>query len=128
MDTDIPDGLRRLPAEIETTIFRIVQQGLANIHRHSESRVAEFRLAEDNKQIKIVIRDDGRGIPAEKLNHLRSGKQLIGVGIAGMRERIRDLHGEFDIRSGAWGTTIEVNLPVFQRPSTQGAKRKAATA
>ena len=128
VDTDIPDGLRRLPAEIETTIFRIVQQGLANIHRHSESRVAEIRLAEDNKQIKVVIRDDGRGIPAEKLDHLRSGKQLIGVGIAGMRERIRDLHGEFDIRSGAWGTTIEVNLPVFQRSSTQGAKRKAATA
>ena len=128
VDLDIPDGLRRLPAEIETTIFRIVQQGLANIHRHSESRVAEIRLAEDNKQIKIVIRDDGRGIPAEKLSHLRSGKQLIGVGIAGMRERIRDLHGEFDIRSGAWGTTIEVNLPIFQRLNTQNAKTKSATA
>jgi PAS domain S-box-containing protein len=128
VDLDIPDGLRRLPAEIETTIFRVVQQGLSNIHRHSESRVAGIRLAEDNKQIKMVIRDDGRGIPAEKLNHFKSGRQLIGVGIAGMRERIRDMHGEFDIRSGASGTTIEVNLPVFQRLNTQDAKAKVATA
>jgi signal transduction histidine kinase len=114
VNVDIPDDLRRLPAEVETTLFRVIQQSLANIHRHSESRVAEIRLKEDAERVTVEICDEGRGIPDEKLAEFRSGKQLIGVGIAGMRERIRDMHGEFDIRSGAMGTTVEISLPLTQ--------------
>lgn len=114
VNVDIPNDLRRLPAEVETTLFRVIQQSLANIHRHSESRVAEIRLKEDAERVTVEICDEGRGIPDEKLAEFLSGRQLTGVGIAGMRERIRDMQGEFNIRSGSTGTTIEVSLPVSQ--------------
>jgi signal transduction histidine kinase len=91
-----------------------VQQSLANIHRHSDSRVAEIRFATQTDRITVEIRDEGHGIPVEKLAEFQSGKYLCGVGIAGMRERIRDMQGQFDIRSGETGTTIAITLPISQ--------------
>lgn len=114
VELDIPDDLRRLPSDVETTLFRVIQQSLANIHRHSESRIAKIQLKEDAEFVTVEICDEGRGIPDEKLAEFLSGKQLTGVGIAGMRERIRDMQGEFNIRSGSTGTTIEVTLPATQ--------------
>ena len=110
----IPDDLGRLSPEVETAIFRVVQQSLANIHRHSDSRVAEIRFATQTDRITVEIRDEGHGIPVEKLAEFQSGKYLCGVGIAGMRERIRDMQGQFDIRSGETGTTIAITLPISQ--------------
>lgn len=109
---NIPDDLGRLSPEVETAIFRVVQQSLANIHRHSESRVAEIRIIEQPDRITVEICDEGRGIAADKLADFQSGRYLFGVGIAGMRERMRDMQGQFDIRSGKTGTTITISLPI----------------
>jgi PAS domain S-box-containing protein len=114
VEVKIPDDLGRLSPEVETAIFRVVQQSLANIHRHSDSRVAEIRFATQTDRITVEICDEGHGIPREKLADFQSGKYLFGVGIAGMRERIRDMQGQFDIRSGETGTTIAITLPIPQ--------------
>jgi len=111
VDLDIPRGFGRLPSENETAIFRVVQQGLANIHRHSGSPVARITMRRDAEQTIVQICDEGRGIDAHILRHVDDCTRLVGVGIAGMRERIRGMKGQFHIRSGPKGTTIEVSLP-----------------
>jgi PAS domain S-box-containing protein len=121
---NIPDGLRRLSADIETAVFRVIQQSLANIHRHSGSRVAEIRLKEEAECVTVEICDEGLGIAPEKLDDFRSGKQLSGVGIAGMRERIRDMRGQFEIRSGKTGTTIRISLPILHSVGQRTAQEK----
>jgi PAS domain S-box-containing protein len=121
VDVEIPDDLPRLSADVETTIFRVIQQSLGNIHRHSGSRVAQICIEEFPNSITVQIHDRGRGISPERMSEFSSGNQLAGVGIAGMRERIRDLRGHFDIRSGAEGTTVEISVPI------QPQQSKAAT-
>jgi PAS domain S-box-containing protein len=124
VDLDISTGPKRLGADIETAVFRVIQQSLANVHRHSGSHVAKISLKEEPERVTVTIRDEGGGITAEKLSEYRSGKQLVGVGIAGMRERIRNMQGQFDIRSGADGTTIEISLPISQSAETTGPPKE----
>jgi signal transduction histidine kinase len=93
-------------------MFRIVQQGLANIHRHSGSRVAKIAIGQDAEEVTMKIEDQGRGIAPAVLREINSGTRLIGVGIAGMRERTRVMNGSFHITSSRYGTTIEVSLPI----------------
>jgi PAS domain S-box-containing protein len=104
---DIPDDFGRLSPEIELAAFRIVQESLTNIHRHSESKTAAIRLWRDTRNVYLEIQDQGKGIPAEKL-----AAQRTGVGIAGMRERVRLLSGTMNIGSSPAGTTISVCLPL----------------
>ena len=108
VDCDCPKDLGRFPSEIETAIFRIVQQGLANIHRHSRSSTAKIRVYTNDGSITVEVSDEGCGIPPAILI---GETHLVGVGIAGMRERIRVLGGKFNIRSDKNGTTIEANFP-----------------
>ena len=110
VDVEIPETLQRLPSEIETTLFRVVQQSLANIHRHSGSATAMIRIGIDEDSVGVEIRDEGRGISSEVLAGFRSGTRLLGVGLAGMRDRIRDMGGSFDIDSSEKGTSIQVAL------------------
>jgi signal transduction histidine kinase len=110
VDVEIPETLQRLPSEIETTLFRVVQQSLANIHRHSGSAMAMIRISIDEDSVGVEIRDEGRGISSEILAGFRSGTRLLGVGLAGMRERIRDMGGSFEIDSSEKGTSIQVAL------------------
>jgi signal transduction histidine kinase len=110
VDVEIPETLPRLPSEIETTLFRVVQQSLANIHRHSGSAMAMIRISIDEDSVGVEIRDEGRGISSEILAGFRSGTRLLGVGLAGMRERIRDMGGSFEIDSSEKGTSIQVAL------------------
>ena len=114
VDLDVPDDLGRLPAETEIAMFRIVQQGLANIHRHSKSRVAKIHIRHDAEATTMKIADEGRGIAPALLCEINSGTRLIGVGIAGMRERIGVMNGRFQISSSRCGTTIEISLPVAE--------------
>jgi len=100
---DIADDIGRLAPEIETTVFRVVQEALTNIHRHAESPVAAIRLQYEDGTLIVEIEDHGHGFPENAVD---------GVGIAGMQERIRQLHGEMTIRSSAEGATILVKLPV----------------
>ncbi|MGB8324272.1 MAG: ATP-binding protein, partial [Candidatus Acidiferrum sp.] len=117
VDVDIPDDLPRLSPDIETTIFRVIQQSLGNIHRHSGSRVAQICIKEFPNSVTVQIHDHGRGISPQLMSELWSGNQLAGVGIAGMRERIREIRGQFDIRSGAEGTTVEISVPIHPQQS-----------
>ena len=107
MDSD----LQRLPAEMETTIFRIVQESLTNIHRHSNSPTANIRIASDSEFVSLEIRDQGHGMPAT-MDRGSSGPLKAGVGIQGMRERVRQLGGTFRIDTGADGTLVMARLPV----------------
>jgi signal transduction histidine kinase len=101
--------LARLSREVETTIFRIVQESLTNIHRHSGSKEAELRIVHDALQTRVEIEDRGRGMMPNTSNEERPMR--VGVGIQGMQERVRQLGGEFKIQSGKDGTTVIVVLP-----------------
>jgi signal transduction histidine kinase len=110
-DLDIAQNFGRLDSETETIIFRVVQQSLANVHRHSGSHVAKIVIAVSHEEVIAQVCDEGRGIPPEALDKINGGTYLIGVGMAGMRERVRDKGGKFTVRSSTAGTTVEVRLP-----------------
>jgi PAS domain S-box-containing protein len=99
----------RLPIDLETAVFRIVQECLANIHRHSGSKTAAIQILQENDQIVIVARDAGKGIPADQLGTISDGQS--GVGFRGMRERLRHLDGNLEIRSDDTGTVVTATLP-----------------
>ena len=115
---ELAPDLGRLSEELEIAIFRIVQECLTNIHRHSGSPSAMIRLARSADGIHLEIKDQGRGIPVEKRMKATSGR-LPGVGIRGMRERIAQLGGVIEINSSALGTAIIARLPVANTSSAQ---------
>lgn len=104
----------RLPAEIETTLFRIVQEALTNVHRHSGSSKAEIRLIRDPREVRLQVSDEGRGVPQESLDLISEGGS-VGVGIAGMRERAIQVGGQLKIASSSRGTTVWAILPLQER-------------
>ncbi len=108
---EIPNGFERLPQELETAIFRVVQECLTNIHRHSGSRVAAIRVAREGNEVKVEVRDQGKGMPAGPNGASRAHRKM-GVGVQGMHERITQLGGRFEIRSGKKGTTVVASVPV----------------
>lgn len=113
VDLDMAEDFGRLPADIETAIFRVVQECLTNIHRHSESPVARIRVRHNEREVSVEIEDKGKGIPPKKLHELTAAG-TPGVGVRGMQERIRQLGGVLDISSGAHGTRIIVRLPIME--------------
>ncbi len=106
----IPQDLGRFSHELELAIFRIVQESLTNVHRHSGSKVATIRIARDPQNISLEVRDEGKGISPEKLVQLQS--KGGGVGIRGMRERVLQLGGEMRLDSEGNGTLIAIVLPL----------------
>jgi signal transduction histidine kinase len=122
VDLDLADDFGRLPRELETTIFRVVQECLTNIHRHSGSPIAKIRLARSEKAVRVQIEDEGKGIPQDKRAEMISSG-TVGVGIRGMRERIRQLGGSLEIESAhhGRGTMIVVRLPIPQSSSMAAA-------
>ncbi len=111
VDLELPDDLGRLPQELETAIFRIVQECLTNIHRHSQSPVARIRITRSDGQVSLEVEDRGRGIPPEK-RQVMDSEGTAGVGIRGMRERLRQLGGSLEINSNDTGTVVAARLPV----------------
>ena len=111
VDLELPEDLGRLPQDLETTLFRIVQECLTNIHRHSESPVARICIRRFNGQLSLEVEDRGKGIPPEKREAMESGG-TPGVGIRGMRERLRQLGGSLEINSNGTGTVVVARLPV----------------
>jgi signal transduction histidine kinase len=112
VDLDVPDTVERLPLDTETTLFRIVQESLINIHRHAGSESARIRLERNAEALVLEIEDRGHGIPSLSLKQIMSGEGGVGVGIAGMCERIEQLGGRLEIESGAGGTTVRARLPL----------------
>jgi PAS domain S-box-containing protein len=112
----VSDDLGRLPADVELSIFRIVQESLTNIHRHSGSKAGRIRLSRDADGISLQIQDYGKGLSAERLAAIKANR--AGIGLTGMRERVRHFKGQMDIQSNGTGTTISVGLPVAATQST----------
>jgi len=111
VELQLPEDLGRLPQDLETAIFRIVQESLTNIHRHSESQAAKVRISRFDSQVSLEVEDEGKGIPQEKREAMESGG-TPGVGIRGMRERLRQLGGTLEIKSNSRGTLVVARLPV----------------
>jgi len=108
---EIPDATVRLPISVEIALFRVLQEGLTNIHRHSKSSTALIKLTTLQKEVRLTITDFGVGIPEEVLvRHNNNGSS--GVGLTAMRERIRDIGGDFEIHSNAGRTVISVSIPL----------------
>ena len=112
----VSDDFGRLPADVELSIFRIVQESLTNIHRHSGSKAGRIRLSRDADGISLQIQDYGKGLSAERLAAIKANR--AGIGLSGMRERVRHFKGQMDIQSNGTGTTISVGLPVAATQST----------
>ena len=103
---------------MELAIFRIVQECLTNVHRHSGSRVAAIEIKRGSGNITLSVQDEGSGIPSAKLLEIES--QGGGVGIRGMRERVLQCGGEMALQSGARGTKISVSFPAADlRPAEE---------
>ncbi|HVM92140.1 MAG TPA: DUF4118 domain-containing protein [Terriglobales bacterium] len=111
VNLEIAGDFGRLPNDMEIAIFRMVQECLTNVHRHSESDSGEVRLKRDAERVVIEVQDKGKGIPLEKQRALNSSQQA-GVGFRGMRERIQQLGGRLEIRSDEHGTSIKATMPI----------------
>lgn len=115
VNLDLDPNLGRLASDVEIGLFRAVQEALTNVHRHSGGTEVEIRLKSDGETIRLEIVDNGCGIPPKRLNGLNEGEIGAGVGIAGMRERVRDLNGTVEIQSSPRGTKVIVAIPVPER-------------
>lgn len=114
---DIPDKMERPPRDSELVLFRVLQESLTNVHRHSQATAATVRLVRQDDIVRLEVSDNGKGIPEEHLHRFNTSANKSGVGITGMRERVRELGGTLQIRSQNPGTSVSVILPVVQRPS-----------
>jgi PAS domain S-box-containing protein len=112
LDLEIQEGFGRLPQEAETALFRIVQESLANIQRHSGSETAEIHLVGDGTCVDLEIMDHGRGMNGKAMARGIGSETRLGVGILGMRERMKQLGGKLEIESSTSGTTVRVSIPV----------------
>jgi two-component system, NarL family, sensor kinase len=106
-----PPGSFRLPGEMELALFRVVQECLTNVHRHSHSPSVEVRIQAKSNAVLLEVADSGRGIPPKVQAELLQGSGKSGIGLSGIRERIAELHGNLDIDSDRNGTTIRVLVP-----------------
>jgi PAS domain S-box-containing protein len=107
---DVAPDVGRLPGDIELAIFRLVQECLTNIHRHSGSKTALIRIAREGQSVRTEVQDNGTGISPERLAEIQAHGS--GVGVRGIRERIRQFHGEMKIESNGSGTSVVVSIPM----------------
>jgi signal transduction histidine kinase len=121
----IANEFARLPRPVELVLFRVLQESLTNVHRHSKSQRADVSLYVADGKAVLQVRDYGIGIPAEKLKHFRSNGTHVGVGLTGMRERVREHGGQFEIHSGETGTELLVTIPLG---TGQNLEREVAAA
>lgn len=111
LECDIPDKMERPSRECELVLFRVLQESLTNVHRHSGASAACVRLYCDSDRLSLEISDNGKGISPEHLRRLDTSSES-GVGLSGMRERVRELNGSLEIQSLPGNTTISVELPM----------------
>jgi signal transduction histidine kinase len=109
---EISAELERLSSETETALFRILQEALTNVHRHSGSRSVEIHLTRDASSAVLSVHDHGKGIPQETLARFQKDGTNVGVGLAGMRERVKELGGQFAIESSPKGTLLRAAVPI----------------
>ena len=115
VNVTLPDEVRHLPKPVALGLFRVLQESLTNIHRHSNSTKAEVAVELLPDHVALTVRDYGKGIAPVLLENFRASGTNSGVGLAGMRERIRELGGQLTIRTCAPGTLISVSLPLSKK-------------
>lgn len=111
----------RLSQDIETALFRILQESLGNIQKHSASETAAIRLASSHAQVTLEVSDRGKGIPGRELRTYAALSHMLGVGILGMRERMRQLGGQLEISSNSQGTTVRAVVPLTREAPYVGS-------
>jgi PAS domain S-box-containing protein len=128
---DLPSRAERFPRNIELSAFRIVQEALANVLRHSGSHSARVRLLREPGALVVKVIDYGRGLPRGNGGRGRVAGRQVGLGLAGMRERVGQVEGRLDIRSGKSGTTVTAVIPVLgkareeQQEDTRALRRRS---
>lgn len=108
---NLQPGLERLPSALELVLFRVLQETLTNIHRHTRSRSVDIRLELAGENVLLQVRDYGQGMPPALLEHSQGGKGA-GVGLRSIRERISEIGGRLEIQSNTKGTLIQVIAPL----------------
>jgi len=104
----------RLPKRMEVALFRVLQESLTNVHRHSGASAVRVCFERRPEAVMLEIRDFGRGMPAEQLGRLRQAGAEAGVGLSGMRERIHELTGKLEIESDGQGTSVRAIVPLYE--------------
>lgn len=116
VQTEITKPSERLPRNVEIALFRVLQESLTNVHRHSGASDARIHFQHKGDAVILEIRDFGKGIPEERLRLLVGGVTAeTGVGLAGMRERLHELNGRLDIESDGRGTSMRATVPLALR-------------
>jgi PAS domain S-box-containing protein len=110
IDVEISEDLGRLPRDLELVLFRFAQEAITNIHRHASATKASIVMSRSQTHVTAEVRDNGSGMSAERLHQVSSGGS--GLGIRGMRERIRQFQGSMQIHSGSTGTKVSVEIPI----------------
>jgi signal transduction histidine kinase len=113
---DIADRSERFSEPIELVLFRVLQESLTNVHRHSGAKRADVSLSTSGNTAILRVKDHGRGLPGDVLQTFRVEGTGAGVGLAGMTQRIREIGGRLEINSNAGGTEVVARVPVRFRP------------
>lgn len=120
---EIPDDFERLPSDVELVLFRVLQESLTNVHRHSESATADVRLLREGEDVVLTVTDRGKGMPAGMREEPgRDWMGSLGVGLRSMNERLQQLGGRLDITSSEAGTEVRATVPVSQHRSEDKAQ------
>jgi signal transduction histidine kinase len=117
IDLEMPSDIAKLPDQVELAVFRVLQECLTNVHRHSGSKVAKVKILPEETGVTLQVIDQGRGMASQN-----GSEPVIGVGITGMRERVRELGGHFEISSGAKGTVVRAVLPYGEQIGRHAVK------
>lgn len=125
VECEIPEKMERPSRDCELVLFRILQESLTNVHRHSQASAAGVRLLRTHDHLKLEIRDNGKGIPQERLHRLNGSAGSSGVGITGMRERVLKFGGELQIEMLNPGTAIRASLPIHSEVISESSSTPA---
>jgi signal transduction histidine kinase len=125
--TEIATPRARLPKRIEVALFRVLQESLTNVHRHSGASEAIIQFRHEPKAVTLEIRDFGKGMPKERLQLLRGVNAESGVGLAGMRERLLELNGKLEIESEGRGTSMRATVPLYATSLSGRPDKPAST-
>lgn len=125
MELQLQSGFGRLPQEVETALFRIVQESLTNIQRHSGSQTATIHLRGDSTCVNLDVSDRGCGMAKNAIERGNGSGSRLGVGILGMRERMTQLGGKLEIDSSSSGTTVRVSIPLRAEVSNAGSNSRS---
>jgi signal transduction histidine kinase len=117
-----PEDLGRLGDAVEVSLFRVLQEALTNVHRHSRASQAEVHIVREPEHLVLRVQDNGRGIPADTLRRFHESGVGMGVGLTGMQERVRELGGQLELQSSDAGTSLQVRVPVGRGQREQSTR------